>query len=149
MKYPTIWLSCVLLDTAGSAFTIVFRGTVQLRQCAWAVAESEALATLYTIGVPPSSRQPVHGPAYKNLRKLLGLAVPLENDGSTCVVSDPFGARACSVLDGPDCYDSIALDENASVSTLCRHNALAANQAGKSGLAQVWTAFSDAENTKN
>lgn len=107
---------------------------MQVRDCGWAVAESEKLATEYTIGLPPSSRQPVHGPEYKRLRELLGHAVPLENDSSTCVSSGVDASVPPSLQSSTD-------RDDAPVSMLCRHNATAAEAAGKPGVAHVSKLF--------
>lgn len=125
---PATFSRCVCWIFPAKRFTVTFQGVVQIRDCSWAVAESEVLASSYTIGLPASSRQPAHGKLYTHLREQLGHAVPLENDGSTCVPEklDDNGVRAHS-----------SEDEHVTVSMLCRHNARAANNVGKPGTAQV------------
>ena len=90
---------------------------------------------MYSIGLPPSSRQPFQGQAYTRLRKLLGMAVPLENDGSTCVMPDVLPSSPSHGQDG----NRAAVTP---ISALCRHNAAAASAAGKSGVAQSWLLLS-------
>jgi hypothetical protein len=81
--------------------------------------------------LPASSRQPAYGRLYARLREQLGHAVPLENDGSTCV-SEKSESRKIRGTSSPS-PDA----EHVTISALCRHNARAANDAGKSGTAQV------------